>query len=73
MLYSHSRLECYQNCPHKFKLHYLDNVRVEGFETIEAFMGKRVHEALEHLYKVRMLTRVLPLEELIAFYEKEWD
>ncbi len=73
MLYSHSRLNTFKNCPYKFKLHYLDNVRVEGFETIEAFMGKRVHEALEHLYKTKMMTRLLSLDELLAYYDEEWD
>ena len=73
MLYSHSRLNTFKNCPYKFKLHYLDKIRVEGFDTIEAFMGSRVHEALEHLYKTKMMTRLLTLDELLDYYDEEWD
>ena len=47
--FSHSSLETYKKCPAQFKIRYIDNIRKPD-ESIEAFMGKRVHEALEYLY-----------------------
>ncbi|MCX6664036.1 MAG: PD-(D/E)XK nuclease family protein [Euryarchaeota archaeon] len=49
-VYSHSRLSCYQQCPQKFKLQYIDKVGTEAEDTIEAFLGSRVHDLLEKLY-----------------------
>jgi hypothetical protein len=71
--YSHSRLETYGNCPRLYKLQYIDKVEVGEVESVEAFLGGRVHEALEKLYKdVRMMC--LPTcEEVLAHYDKIWD
>jgi ATP-dependent helicase/DNAse subunit B len=44
--YSHSRLETYQNCPRQYKLQYIDKVEVEERESVEAFLGSKVHETL---------------------------
>jgi len=70
--YSHSRLESYKNCPQQFKLHYIDKIEVEE-EGVEAFMGSRAHEALEKLYTDIRMTKVPTLEELLAYYEEQWD
>ena len=48
-VYSHSRLSCFEQCPHKFKLQYIDKVETEVEESIEAYLGLRVHETLEKL------------------------
>jgi putative RecB family exonuclease len=71
--YSHSRLETYGNCPRLYKLQYVDKVEVGEVESVEAFLGGRVHEALEKLYKdVRMMC--LPTcEEVLAHFDKLWD
>jgi putative RecB family exonuclease len=71
--YSHSRLETYGNCPRLYKLQYIDKVEVGEVESVEAFLGGRVHEALEKLYKdVRMMC--LPTcEEVLAHYDTIWD
>lgn len=42
-------------------------------EGVEAFVGKRVHEALEKLYKDLKYTKLNTLEELLQFYEAEWE
>jgi putative RecB family exonuclease len=47
--YSHSRLSSFENCPRKFAYRYVDQIETER-ESIEAFVGKRVHEILERLY-----------------------
>jgi putative RecB family exonuclease len=41
-VYSHSRLSCFEQCPQKFKLQYIDKVETEVEESIEA---------LEKLYR----------------------
>lgn len=59
LIYSHSRLATYENCPQQYKLRYVDRIRLpEGSEEgIEAFLGSRVHDALEKLHKEFLLTR----------------
>ncbi len=71
--YSHSRLETYENCPRQYKLQYIDRVEIEEVEGIEAFLGGRVHEALEKLYKDVRMTCLPSVEEVIAYYDKIWD
>jgi putative RecB family exonuclease len=70
--YSHSQLSTYETCPHQYKLAYIDKIEVET-EGIEAFMGSRVHEALEKLYKDLRVTKLNSLEELLNFYNQSWD
>ncbi|MGQ9604004.1 MAG: RecB family exonuclease [bacterium] len=71
--YSHSRIETYQNCPRQYKLHYIDKVEIEDVESIEAFLGARVHESLERLYKDVRMTKVPKLEEIIEDFDRAWD
>jgi len=70
--YSHSQLSTYQTCPHQYKLAYIDKIEVET-EGIEAFMGSRVHEALEKLYRDLKVTKLNTLEELLSFYHQSWE
>jgi len=70
---SHSRLSCFESCALQYKYRYLDKLEGERGESIEAFMGKRVHEALQKLYTDLKHERLLDEEELIAFYRKEWE
>jgi hypothetical protein len=39
-------------------------------KTVDAFLGQRFHDAMEWLYKERAF-RVVPLEELLEYYEKD--
>lgn len=72
-LFSHSRLSCFEQCPLKFKFAYIDKVKTEIEQTVEAFLGSRVHEALEKLYKDLKFQKVNSLKELLDFYNKEWE
>lgn len=73
-VYSHSRLQTYENCPQQYKLRYIDCIEPpEGEEGIEAFLGSRVHEVLEKLYKELILTKLNTLEDLLGFYKAQWD
>ena len=71
--YSHSKLTTFKNCPLKYKLKYIDKIKAEGFEGIEAFMGSRVHDTLEKLYNDIKMCKEVSLEGLLDFFEKEWE
>ena len=70
--YSHSQLSTYETCPHQYRLNYIDKIKVET-EGIEAFMGSRVHEALEKLYRDLKVTKLNTLEDLIGYYHQNWE
>lgn len=72
-IYSHSRLSCYEQCPARFKYRYIDKVDTEEAESVEAFLGSRVHEALEQLYLDLQHEKVPALEDLQAGLVTEWD
>ncbi len=70
--YSPSRIAAYHNCPLKYKYSYIDKLeKLE--ESIEAFMGSRVHSALEELYKKKKFGILMSIEELIETYNSEWE
>src|SRR5258708_274374 len=71
-MYSNSRIETFEKCPRKYKFRYVDNIKVDS-EGIEAFVGKRVHESLEKLYRDLKLDKFNSLEDLLAFYESIWE
>ncbi len=69
--FSYSSLKTYKNCPAQFKIRYIDNVR-KSDESIEAFMGKRVHEALEYLYNEVLEGRILFFDHIVDKYNSNW-
>ncbi|MFZ2055270.1 MAG: PD-(D/E)XK nuclease family protein [Candidatus Aminicenantales bacterium] len=68
--YSISQLGTFETCPLQYRFIYVDRIK-RYEEGIEAFLGQRFHEAMERLYMERAF-RVVPLEELLAYYEKQW-
>ena len=70
--YSHSQLSTYENCPHQYKLAYIDRIETEA-ESIEAFMGSRVHDVLQKLYQDLKVTRKNSLDELLSLYHTLWE
>ncbi len=68
--YSISQLGTFETCPLQYRLIYVDRIK-RYEEGVEAFLGQRFHEAMEWLYRERAF-RIVPLEELLAFYEKAW-
>src|SRR4030042_3351559 len=70
--YSHSQLGTYENCPHQYKLAYIDKIETET-EGIEAFMGSRFHDVLQKLYRDLKVARLNSLEDLFAFYGEVWE
>ena len=72
-IYSHSRLSCFEQCPQKYKLQYIDKVETEVEESIEAFLGSCVHETLEKLYQDLKFQKENTLEDLIGYLHMIWD
>jgi len=72
-IYSNSRLATYESCPQQYKLRYLDKIKIEGYQTIEQFLGSRVHDTLEKLYKDLILTKLNSLNELLGYFQFNWD
>jgi len=72
MHYSPTQIATFKNCPKRYKLRYIDRVRTDE-ENIEAFMGKRVHECLEKLYRELINSKENSLKELVDFYEAQWQ
>jgi putative RecB family exonuclease len=70
--YSHSQLSTYETCPHQYKLAYIEKIKTET-EGIEAFMGSRVHDTLEKLYRDLKVTKPNSLEDLLTFYHQNWE
>jgi putative RecB family exonuclease len=69
--YSISQLEKYEQCALQYKFNYVDGIR-RYEESIEAYLGQRFHDAMEWLYGERAF-RIVPLEELLEHYEKDWQ
>jgi putative RecB family exonuclease len=70
-VYSHSRLDTFETCPLKYKFRYIDKIK-KPVEGVEAFVGKRVHEALQKLYDDLLFGKRNTVEELLAFYREQW-
>lgn len=70
--YSNSKLSTYEDCPQRYKLKYKDQIK-SSEEGIEAFLGNRVHGTLEKLYKELLLTKLNSLDELLEFYNSQWE
>lgn len=71
-IYSHSRLASFEKCPRQFRFRYIDKLPVET-ESVEAFVGKRVHEVLERLYRFVMSDRIPSLAKVIQRFRQMWD
>ena len=71
-LYSHSRLASFENCPKQFEFRYIQKIPSQT-ESIEAFVGKRVHEILERLYLFVGRGQVPGVEKVVDRYQKLWE
>lgn len=70
--FSISKIGAYQTCALRYKFAYIDKVKVEAEDTIETFIGNRVHEALEKLYRDKRFEKLMRQEELLTYYNELW-
>jgi putative RecB family exonuclease len=68
--YSHTQLGTFETCPLQYRIVYVDRLK-RYIEGVEAFLGKRFHEAMEMLYG-GLAFPVPSLEDLLAYYESQW-
>jgi len=72
-LYSHSQLSTFEQCQLKFKFKYIDKLEPDIKNTIESFLGKKVHEVLEWLYIEVSRGKIPELDEVIKNYAEFWN
>ncbi len=70
--YSHSRLSLFDDCRLRYRLKYVDRVR-RDLEGVEAFLGVRVHESLEYLYRDVLMGRLPGADDVVAGFHRRWD
>jgi putative RecB family exonuclease len=75
-VFSHSRLSSFENCPKQFHFRYVLKIESPS-ESVEAFLGKRVHEVLERLYRFVKDGRVPSVDKVVhrfrAFWTEQFD
>jgi len=73
--YSHSKLSTFEQCPLKFKFRYIEKIKPDIENTIEGFLGTKVHEALEWVYSeiLKDKAREFTLDEVIKYYAISWN
>jgi RecB family exonuclease len=71
VIFSHSRLSTFERCARRFQYRYVLNIPAEG-ESVEAFMGKRVHEVLERLYRATARGFVPTLAQVRMRFRQLW-
>ncbi len=71
--YSHSRLSTFEQCPRKYKFKYVERFDTGDRVSVESFLGKIVHQALERLYELVTYGKIWSEEELLKFYDDSWE
>jgi putative RecB family exonuclease len=72
-VYSPSRLATFENGPRQFEFRYVQKIRRDT-ESVEAYLGKRVHEILERLYHhVARHRRPPSLRQVLDRYRGDWE
>ena len=73
VIYSHSRLSTFEQCPLKFKYRYIEKIVPEIETSIEAHLGSVVHETLEWVYHLAKEKKLPTIEEVITYYAEKWQ
>jgi putative RecB family exonuclease len=73
--YSHSRLSSFEQCPLKYKFRYIEKLKPDIENTIEGFLGTKVHDTLEWVYNeiLKGRTQEFNLDDLIEHYAISWN
>lgn len=72
--FSHSKIECFRRCPRQYFYQYVKKIKLpDEPEHIPTFLGSRVHDALEWLYR-QVKDGIVPTEkQTLAEYGRIWD
>jgi len=71
--FSYSKIGAFETCRLQYKYAYIDHIEVEAEDTVETFLGTRIHETLEKLYRDKQFEKLISLEELLEFYNRKWQ
>jgi putative RecB family exonuclease len=71
--YSHSRISTFEQCRYKYKLQYIDRIKVDIPNTVECFMGDLVHRTLEKLYNDLKFEKQNTKEDCLKYYNDLWS
>jgi putative RecB family exonuclease len=71
-LWSHSRIQAFEQCPRRYAFRYVEKPDIEKIDSIEAFLGTRVHETLEQLYRDVRMHKPVSRTELLNDFERRW-
>jgi putative RecB family exonuclease len=71
-VYSHTQLSIFEQCPQRYKFQYIDKIPKSWEQSIEAFVGSRVHEALQKLYDDLRCGKLHSLDSVLAYYQEQW-
>ena len=72
VVYSHSKIKTFEQCPLKYKYRYIDKIKIET-KSIEALLGFAVHAVLENLYNQVKDNKVPSIEDIIKIYSGIWE
>jgi RecB family exonuclease len=73
-VYSHSRLGTFEQCPRQYFYKYVAKLPVpKEAQSISLYLGSRVHDCLEHLYKQVKLGIVISKPNLLRYFKRQWD
>lgn len=71
--FSHSKLELFADCPQKFSFKYIDKVEAPTRRSVNLFTGELLHQCLERLYKAVQIGKTPQLDELMEYYNAQWE
>jgi putative RecB family exonuclease len=71
--FSYSGLAAYDSCPRKYAFIYRERVPKPATTSVEAFLGNRVHETFEWLYRKAALGDAPTAEATVARFHELWD
>jgi len=70
--FSHSSLSSFEQCPAKYKFYYLEGIE-KPHESVESFLGRRVHESLEFLYREVGDGKMLLFDHINDHFRNSWE
>jgi putative RecB family exonuclease len=70
--YSISRIGTFHDCPLKYNYRYIERRKTDITQSVEAFLGSMVHEALEKLYRDKQVEKLLTLEQVLEYFNRRW-
>ncbi len=71
--YSYSSLNTFESCRKKFQFTYIDKIKREKKGNAPAIMGFIAHRVLEKLYKLGFENVLYPKDEMVKYYQDEWN